>query len=285
MILICLLVATALEFHFKIGSEYRKFAWFIKLRDLYTGLFADQGFFDSQWGIAILLLTPIVILWGASSLFDGVVFWLIWLVISALILFYSLGPIPLEKSFRGYFDSMERADFEAAYLHLQDDSSDDTAQIPESDELVRAATRKILIESQKRYFGVIGWFILLGPLAALLYRLAHIYQEHCVAEGFNEHAPLMQQFIHWIDWIPARMTTLMFLLTGDFVNGFYRIQDYLLDADADNNQLISETGIAALGLEISGSDSTLEENHQTISMIRRAVIFYLVIGAIVTLIV
>ena len=81
------------------------------------------------------------------------------------------------------------------------------------------------------------------------------------------------------------MTTLMFLLTGDFVNGFYRIQDYLLDADADNNQLISETGIAALGLEISGSDSTLEENHQTISMIRRAVIFYLVIGAIVTLIV
>lgn len=281
MTLISLLLVLALEFHFKLGSEYRDFTWFNKARDYLTSLFAEQDFFDSWGGVAIILMTPVLLLFAFVSLFDGSLYWLVLLLVSIPILFLCLGPKPLEHSFAAYFESMQRNDLEAAFLHLgqvqQDGENED---IPENDELVRAATRTILIESQKRYFGVIAWFIFLGPLGALFYRLAHLYRDYCGTQEFDEHLPLMNRLVHWIEWLPARLTSLAFLLTGDFVNGFYRIKDYLSDADANNNQLISETGIAALGLEMGVSDGNVEENHRTIAMVRRTVIIYVVAAAL-----
>jgi len=299
MTLISLLIVLALEFHFKIGSEYRNFNWFNKAQQYLSDRFSDKDFFESWGGIAIILLTPIGLLYGAFNLFDGSLFWLITLVVSIVILFLCLGPLPLEKSFEHYFKAVENDDLEAAYLHLnrigssneiekddeitgEVDIEQDSLDIAEKDELVRNATRKILTESQKRYFGVIAWFIVLGPLGALFYRLCYIYHAHCRAEEFDEHLPLMDQVIHWIEWVPARVTSMLFLLTGDFVNGFYRIQDYLTDADADNNQLISETGVASLGLEMGINDGDVDENHRTMALVNRTVIFYLVLGAIIS---
>ncbi len=283
MTLISLLIVLALELHFKIGSEYRNFSWFNKSRDYLTSVFSEQDFFDSWGGIAIILLTPVLVLYGLVSVFDGSLYWFVLFMVSVVVLFLCLGPQSLENSFKEYFESMQRDDLEAAFLHLEQQQDDsDKNDIPENDELVRSATRKLLIESQKRYFGVIAWFIFLGPLGALFYRLSHLYRDHCAVQEFDEHLPLMNLIIHWIDWVPARLTSLMFLLTGDFVNGLYRIKDYLSDADADNNQLISETGIAALGLEMSVSDGDMEENHRAIAMIQRTVIIYVVVAAVMT---
>ena len=281
MTLISLLLVLALEFHFKLGSEYRDFTWFTKARDYLTSLFSEQDFFDSWGGVAIILLTPVLVLYALVSMFDGSLYWLLLFLVSIVVLFLCLGPKPLEQSFKAYFDSMQRDDLEAAFLHLsqihQDSENED---IPENDELVRSATRIILIESQKRYFGVIAWFIFLGPLGALFYRLSHLYRDHCVTQEFDEHLPLMNQLIHWVEWLPARLTSLAFLLTGDFVNGFYRVKDYLSDTDADNNQLISETGIASLSLDMGVSDGDVEENHRTIAMVRRTVIIFVVVAAL-----
>lgn len=281
MTLISLLLVLALEFHFKLGSEYRDFSWFNKLRNYLTGMVGEQDFFDSWGGVAVILLTPVIALYVLASLFGGNSYWLVLLIISVLVLFLCLGPKPLELSLKAYFESMKRGDLEAAFLHLNFDENE-KGEIPEDDELVRSATRKILIESQKRYFGVIAWFIFLGPLGALFYRLSHLYRDHCAQQEFDEHLPLMDQLIHWVEWIPARLTSLLFLLTGDFVNGFYRIKDYLSDADADNDQLISATGIAALGLEIGVSEGDVEENHLTMQMVQRTVIVYVVVAALMT---
>ncbi len=281
MTLISLLLVLALEFHFKLGSEYRDFTWFSKARNYLTHLFSEQDFFDSWGGVAIILLTPVLVLYALVSLFDGSLYWLVLMLVSIIVLFLCLGPKSLEQSFNVYFESMQRDDLEAAFLHLgQLQHNSENEDIPENDELVRAATRTILIESQKRYFGVIAWFIFLGPLGALFYRLSYLYRDYCVTQEFDEHLPLMNQLIHWIEWLPVRLTSLAFLLTGDFVNGFYRIKDYLSDADADNNQLISETGIAALGLEMGVSGGDVEENHRTIAMVRRTVIIYVVVAAV-----
>jgi AmpE protein len=300
MILISLLIVLAIEFHFKLASEYRDYSWFEKFRGFIADSFADKGFFDSWLGIAIILLTPILILYGLVNIFNGPFYWLVLFIVSVALLFLSIGPKPLEKEFEKYFDSMDRGDSEAAYLHwysinngkeevrLPDEQvvevGSNQAEIPEEDELVRSATRTLLVEAEKRYFGVIAWFILIGPLGALFYRLSYLYRDYCASNEFDEHLPLMELLIHWIDWVPARITSLFFLLTGDFVKGFYRIQDYLTDPDADNNQLLSETGVAALGLEMGVSDNDVEENTRTMDMIKRTLIIYLVLAAIVNVV-
>jgi len=81
--------------------------------------------------------------------------------------------------------------------------------------------------------------------------------------------------------VPARITSLFFLLTGDFVNGFYRNKDYMSDLDADNNELISATGIAALGLKMGLNNPDIDENSLAMDMVHRTVIIYLVVAALI----
>ncbi len=283
MILISLLIALALEFHFKLGSEYRNFSWFNLLRDRVSDFFADKAYFSSWGGIAIILLLPLLTLFIIVNLFDGLMYSVVLWLASIIILFLCLGPKTLENSFQGYFKSIKNEDYEGAFLQLNSITTeeDESADIPEKDELVRSATQKILTESQSRYFGVIVWFILLGPLGALFYRLSHIYYRNCKLKDFDEHFPLMAQLIHWLDWVPARITSLFFLLTGDFVNGFYRNKDYMSDLDADNNELISATGLAALGLKMGLNNPDIDENSLAMDMVHRTVIIYLVVAALI----
>ncbi|PCI65075.1 MAG: hypothetical protein COB38_11830 [Gammaproteobacteria bacterium] len=303
MILLSLIIVLALEFHFKIGNDFRgarDFSWFKSLQNKLFDIFSDKAFFEGWGGVTLILLLPPIILMGFVNLFDGVLYWLVYLLISVCILFLSLGPDSLEKSLKPYFDSVDKGDVESAFKHSQalsslkyekfnqekesdekDDSDDVEVNVPEADELVRNTTRQILIESQIRYFGVIAWFIFFGPYGALLYRLAHIYSNHCQESEFDEHTPLMDTVIHWINWIPARITSLLFLLTGDFVNGFYRVKDYLTDALADNWQLIAETGIAAQSLDRGVSERNVDENTETLELVYRTAIIYLVFAALV----
>lgn len=286
MTLISLLIVLGLEFHLKVGSEYRDFTWFTKLRHYLAELFAGKAFFESWMGLAIVLLLPSTLLFGFVSLFGGTLHWLVLLFTSVVVLFLSIGPKRLEDSFEPYFSSIDKGDLEGASHHLNEINVSlkrlESMEGGEQDEIVRSATRSILIEAHTRYFGVITWFIFFGPFGALFYRLAHLYREVCSREGFDEHLPLLEQLIHWVDWIPARITSFLFLLTGDFVNGFYRIQDYLTDVNADNSQLISETGVAALGLDMGVSDGEAEENQLAMAMANRTIIFYLVLGSVLS---
>ncbi len=281
MYFVCLLLVLALEFHFKVGNEYKRFEWFDKIANYLTDRFSEKTFFEGWQGIALIILSPILVVYVILNLFDGYSYWIISFCVSFALLFICLGPKSLEKSFEDYFASMKRDDQEAAYLHIQGLCEvSENSDIPEQDELVRNVTRKILTEGQKRYFGVITWFIFLGPLGALFYRLSVIYKDKCAANEFDEHLPKLVQLNHWIGWVPARITALLFLLTGDFMNGFYRIKDYLYDAEANNDQLISETGIASIGLEMGVSVGNVDENIRSLDLVHRTVIFYLVLAAI-----
>jgi len=280
MTLISVLIVLALEYYFCWGAEYRQFNWFLALQQKLDDLFSDQDFFQGWGGVAMILLLPVVLLWLFISAFSGPVYWLLLFVTSVAVLFLSIGPNPLLRSFESFFNAMERGDQEAGYLALQQESQSDN--LPESDDLIRNATRAILVESQIRYFGVLIWFVFFGPFGALFYRLAHQYNSDCQKNAREDHLTLMPVLLHWLDWIPARITSFLFLLTGDFVNGFYRVKDYFVDLSANNGQIISETGIAALGIDLGMKSEGLQENYDSLSLIKRTTIIYLVVVAVLS---
>lgn len=275
MALISILLVFALEFYFRWGAELRTFSWFESFHAKLEELLSQYSLFYGWLGIALILLLPSLALWSLLGLFDGFIYYLLLLIVSSAVLFMCLGPKPLKDSFESYFAAMERGDKEAGYLALQQESTSE--EVPQSDDLVRNATRVILVESQSRYFGVIFWFILFGPFGALFYRLTHLYYCTCLTEENEEHLEKMTHLLHWVDWAPVRITSLLFLVTGDFVNGFYRVKDYMFDASASNRQLISETGVSALGIQLGMTDSCLQENYDAMAMIERTMIVYLVV--------
>lgn len=277
MTLITVLLVIAAEFYFKWGEEYRRFDWFDALQIKISDSLSDKPFYEKWGGVALVLLAPLAILALLLSFIPDFIYGLVFFLASCAVLFLSLGPKSLSTSFSDYFSAMERGDAEAGFLGLQREKV--LEDIPEGDDLVRNTTRAILVESQTRYFGVIFWFIFLGPYGALFYRLSHLYREICKNEQNEEHLSLLEQLIHIIDWAPARITSILFLLTGDFVSGFYRVKDYLVDLTADNRHLITETGIAALGVDMQSTNDDYKENRDAIAMVDRTVIIYLVVVA------
>lgn len=274
MTLIAILLVFALEYYFQWGAEYRQFDWFYRLQETLEDKWGELGFFQGWGGVVLILGLPPIILWLLLSLLSGFFYYTVLLLVSCCILFLTLGPKPLKHSFSTYLAAMERGDEEAGYLSLQQECPGE--DIPQSDDLVRNATRLILVESQTRYFSVLCWFIFLGPFGALFYRLAHLYYCYCKRQEYDEHLTILTVLLHWLDWLPARITSLLFLLTGDFVNGFYRVRDYLTDLNASNRQIISETGVSALGIKLGMSESCLQENKDALAMVERTWIVYLV---------
>ena len=280
MLLLSVLIVFALEYYFRWGSEYRQFSWFESFQNKLSDLVGEQDFYHGPGGVLLIILLPTLILGIVFSLLSGPLYWLLALPLTVAVLFYSLGPKSLEDTMERYNAAVERGDCEAGYLILK--QNEESTDIPESEELSRNATRFILVESNKRYFGVVVWFLFFGPCGALVYRLAHQYHQQCINQNIGNHLDFSTQLIHWVDWVPARMTSIFNLLTGDFVSGFYRFKDYWLEAQASNDQLISETGIAALGLKMGYIEPERNENKEAMAMVMRTGIIYLVAIAILS---
>lgn len=273
MTLITVLIVLAVELYLNWGERYRNLSWFEQYYNQVTEFLQDKLSHDSWLHVFTVVLLPVVILSILLNLFSGGTYYFVLFLASCFVLFISLGPKSLASSFDPYFAAMERNDQEAAFLIIEQESL--LNDLPESEELVRNATRTILVESQTRYFGVIFWFIFAGPFGALFYRIAHTYFDISI-KNEEDSAAHIAKLIHWLDWAPTRLTSIIFLFTGDFVKGFYRVRDYFVDFSADNRQLISETGVAALGLEMGRCDGDVQENKDAYAMVERTLLIYLV---------
>ncbi|MGB2818044.1 MAG: CobD/CbiB family protein [Burkholderiaceae bacterium] len=188
------------------------------------------------------------------------------LVVNVAVLFFALGF--RQFSHRGTEIQMALAngDLNAARGELsawkqQSDPSFTAADLPQ-EEVVRQTIEHGLLLAHRHVFGVFFWFVVLpGPMGAVVYRLA----EH-VARVWNRPPPTgtpPDRFGHfarrafaWIDWIPARLTSLGFAIVGDFEGAIYCWRQVSRHAPVgavpapDARTLILATASGALGLRL-----------------------------------
>jgi membrane protein required for beta-lactamase induction len=80
--------------------------------------------------------------------------------------------------------------------------------------------RGILIEANIRIYALLFWFALLGPIAAILYRLLDLYlRQPLWAEELNGWRAQLKELLGWLEWIPVRLTMFAFMLSGSFEEG------------------------------------------------------------------
>lgn len=130
------------------------------------------------------------------------------------------------------------------------------------DEVVRQAIEHGLLLAQRHVFGVFFWFVVLpGPMGAVFYRLA----EH-VSRAWNRPPPsgtppdrfgdFARRAFAWIDWIPARLTSLGFAIVGDFEGAIYCWRQVARQPPADgmpspdSRTLILAAASGALGMRL-----------------------------------
>lgn len=197
-------------------------------------------FLESPW-LAILLLVglPLLVLGLLLALLEPVAYGWLALPVHLLVLIYSLGRGDLQAALGPFRDSWRRSDSEAAYLVAQRDLA---LEAEEEGALLHRVQGYMVWQAYQSFFAVIFWYALLGPLAALAYRLLALMGEHTEQANFRERALSLR---HAFDWLPVRVLAASFALVGNFVAVNRALLHELLSWDISAAQLVVNVGRAA----------------------------------------
>jgi AmpE protein len=144
----------------------------------------------------------------------------------------------------------------------------------EENELNREEIAEYLEKVNGQLFAVLLWYIALGPLAAIIYRLI----------SQSRHQPalnsLASRLTNVFDWFPARMTVLLYLLVGNFQAGLRDFSKLFFKPPANNQILLRVCSLQAL--DSSGVESAKILRAE--NLVEHAVILLLVLLAFFTLV-
>ena len=130
-----------------------------------------------------------------------------------------------------------------------------------------------LVQVNGQLFAVLFWYIALGPLATLIYRLISLCQKQpAVGE-------LASKLTDVLDWLPVRMTALLFMFVGNFQAGLHHFSKLLFSVPANNETLLIGCGTYALG----GKKGEPVAMPLAESLVEHAVIMLLVLLSLFTL--
>ncbi len=131
-------------------------------------------------------------------------------LLSALVLFLCLGPRDLADDVRRLIAAKaadDRAEVDRLSRLLQTG--------PAPDESHRSLIGALFIQSHERLFGVTLWFMVLGPAAAVGYRLASRLPALLVQQGYGAGAQQAAEQLHAVAaWLPTRIAAALFALAG-----------------------------------------------------------------------
>ncbi len=194
-------------------------------------------------GLMLLVLLPVLLLGVLLAALEPLAYGWLSLPLHLLVLLYCLGRGHGKRELGPFRDAWRRGDHEAAALVGQRDlglSADDAPG------LLRAVEAQLLWRSHEGFFAVIFWYVLLGPVAALAYRLLALTVEHAESQAIRERAG---QLKHAFDWLPVRVLLASFGLVGNFVAANRAMLNDLLHWSIPARQLLADVGPAAADLE------------------------------------
>ena len=183
--------------------------------------------------LPVLLLALILLVLGSVA--NG---WLA-LPVHVLVLIYSLGRGDLLAALGPFRDACRRGDAQAA-VHVAE--RDMGVKADNAEELLRGVQSHLLWQAYQSFFAVIFWYALLGPVAALAYRLLALAAEHARTPAVADNAG---QLRHAFDWVPVRLLAASFALVGNFVAVTRVMLHELLNWNISAAQLISKIGCVA----------------------------------------
>jgi AmpE protein len=231
----------------------RRHRWFAAYWRRVSAVPAAQRLLDSTWGLAVLLLPPLLLLALIVQLAAALGV-LVELAVATLVLIYSLGPRELRSDVEAYAEAEDAGDAATAdrrALAL-------CGETPPRDEPERsvAIARGVLGDAATRLFGPLLWFVLLGPVGAAAYRLVHLLattDDHEDDAATARHADELR----WLaDWLPVRAGLATYAAAGNF-DAVRRVWQARPGGDDEPDDrpgatLLGDAGLAALGVQDAG---------------------------------
>ncbi len=232
----------------------------------------------------LLLLLPLVVPVVAIDYYLSSLGLLFGLAFAVLILLYCFGPRDLEAEVEAFVDARSRGDEESACWHAAEliGSND---QADNSAELTKCIVENIFVEANERLLAIVFWFVLLGPAGALLYRLSALVQQQPMEQNDGVYEAGLRLHL-LLAWLPARLCAISYALAGSFVeavHGWRQVKGGWFDS---SRSILIASGFGALRIEhgeIEDDSGVCEPVRESIALVRRAVLVFLSLIALLTL--
>ncbi|MDJ0834812.1 MAG: regulatory signaling modulator protein AmpE [Gammaproteobacteria bacterium] len=279
MAFLSILIALLVERIFPQFIQFRRFDW---LRG-YAQWMDDLLHLDrlGGWAGSALLLLPLLLLtWIAEGMFEHTLFGLFELAFNVAVIFFCLGPRDLDNQVEQYLDSIEIGDGQRRFNMAGHITTDEPAmELPEQAVQV---SRAMLVQANRRLFAVMFWFTLLGPIAALLYRAMEQYlNRNYLEQSLQLLQPALRSMLGWIDWIPARISLLAYMISGAFEEGlqaYHKGSVSALDSYEQNSDLLKLVGFACITQqEVNDENQAMQLIRKTRGLILRALMVWLLL--------
>lgn len=301
MSLFSLIVALLLE-HFRPLSNrspifvgYTRYAHYLE-RHLNAGQLMHGVI---AWGLAVLL--PALVAGSLYALLCQINITLAW-VFAAAVLYLTVGlryfSVPAENLAAALReeDPVKARKLFAQWSGRSTDEWDSTT-------LARVGIEHTLALSHKHLFGVIVWFVLLGPAGAVFYRLAQVVGQkwgNLDEYEFGQFGQFAAQVFEWVDWLPLRLTALSFAIVGNFEDAVYCWRTQAEGWAQQGMGIVLASGAGALGVRLGeplpiggevefraelglGDDADGDYLQSTVSLIWRAAVLWLALISLFTI--
>lgn len=301
MSLLSLIAALLLEHFRPLGSRNEIYVWFTRY-----GHYLEHHFNAGQkvhgviaWILAVLV--PAAVTGGIFYLLCSIsnVLALVW---SIAVLYLTVGFRTIGKTAEGIAASLRAEDYAGARAALASWHGRPTDEFDPA-EISRVSIERTLTGAHRHLFGVIPWFVLLGPAGAVLYRfnqiLAQKWGKLDQAE-FGEFGQFTLRVFELLDWVPLRLTALSFAIVGDFEDAVYCWRTQAAAWAEKGLGVVLASGAGALGVRLGeplryegslhfrpeiglGDEADADYLQSAVSLVWRAVVLWIALVLLFTI--
>ncbi|HSE13632.1 MAG TPA: cobalamin biosynthesis protein [Rudaea sp.] len=198
-------------------AQWRDFTWLRRWQEQV----GSQG--GDVLGLVLCLGGPVLACALIQVALRGTWLGLASLAFAIIVLFYCWGPRDLERDVEAIDKAPDSDRRNAALQALRVDPAQPALAFA-ADAMVEAT----FLAALRRWFGVLFWFVLLGPAGALLYRLTQVLAAMPDPASTRSAAQraLIERGARILDWLPAHLMTLALALASNFDAVFKAWRDY-----------------------------------------------------------
>jgi len=284
--MLAILLGVILERYITHLDKFRTYGWFVELIHWTRQRFESRPYWNDTLGILIIVLLPVFVI-GLVQRQLAELSLLLDFIFGIIILLYCFGPRDLHEAARHFITAREHDDQNSAREYAITIIGE---PLPEDDsELFAKIGRTLLIATNQRLLAVFFWFVVLGPMGALLYRLSSILLREARAEadersnGFLQSTQLLYAILNWI---PSHLTAFCYAVIGSFVDAMHEWKRHrgfdALDLDAAHNMLVC-TGLGSLRMDSDSISFDQESLKHILALGLRTTIVWLTALALITM--
>ena len=204
-----------------------------------------------SWMLAVvpIALATLIVHWGLRHT-NG----LLALVWNIAVLYLALGFRQFSHFYNDVLLALRGGDLARAREILTQWSGESARELTAT-EAARVAIELGLMRAHRHVFGVMAWFVVLGPVGAIAYRLAALLSNRWGAGPDAERGlfgVFAKRAFEVMEWVPVRLTAIGFAVAGDFMGAIECWRDQAALWRSRSQGIILAAAAGALGVRLGG---------------------------------